>query len=459
MRRLVRRCAVMAVLLACLLAGTPAGADEGPRSYAGTIEGAEFRVEVPRDWNGTLILYSHPYYTPDIPPGIGFSTRPETGDWLLEHGYALAASDFKGRNGWVIEDAVQDQLRLLDWIEEHVGRPRRVVATGTSAGGLISVLLAERHPGRIDGAVPMCAPFNSTAQWNQVLDVAFAVKTLLAPGENIDLVRPDDPDGSTQALQNAVDRSLETPEGRARLALANSFGNVDGWFSSLEPKPVAIEDQIRAQAQLDHFAMIGTFGPVARPDLERRAGGNPSWNTGVDYRRQLARSDQRELVREAYKDAGLDLDEDLAKLAAAPRIVADPWAASYVRRVGVPDGTTPAPVLTMHNVSDAASPSHERWYAGQVRRSGDSRMLRQVYLGRAGHCAFSAAEEITGLRTLLRRVEAGRWPSTRPDRLNAAAAGLPEAYRKVFDFATFQEVPVRPTFTEHRPGPLPRSTR
>lgn len=206
MRRLIHRCAALIVLVACLLAGTPAGAEERQRSYAGTIDGAEFRVEVPHDWNGTLVLYSHPYYTPDIPPGIGFSTRPETSDWLLEHGYALAASDFRGRDGWVIEDAVEDQLRLLDWIEEHVGRPRRVVATGTSMGGLISVLLAEGHPRRIDGAVPMCAPFNSTAQWNQVLDVAFAVKTLLAPGENIDLVRPDDPAGSTQALLNAVER-------------------------------------------------------------------------------------------------------------------------------------------------------------------------------------------------------------------------------------------------------------
>jgi hypothetical protein len=113
----------------------------------------------------------------------------------------------------------------------------------------------------------------------------------------------------------------------------------------------------------------------------------------------------------------------------------------------------------MHNISDAAVPSHERWYAEQVQRFGDTGKLRQVYLGRAGHCAFSAAEEITGLRTLLRRVEDGRWPSTRPGSLNTAAARLPEAYRKVFDFATFQEVPVRPAFTDHQPSPLPRSTR
>jgi pimeloyl-ACP methyl ester carboxylesterase len=457
MMRLVRRCAApIVLLLICVLASTQAAeAGEGPRGYTGTIGGAEFRVEVPAHWNGNLVLYSHPYYTPDIPPGIGFSTRAETGDWLLEHGYALAASDFKGRYGWAVEDALEDQVALLDWFESHVGRPRHVVATGTSMGGLISVVLAERHPERIDGVLSMSAPLDMREPWNLFLDVTFAVKVLLAPGEDIDLVRPSDAAGSTQALLAAVNLALETPEGRARLALANAFGNIEGWSSSLEPKPAAL-DQIRALAQLDQFAVIGGFGPVARPDLERRAGGNPSWNTGIDYRLQLARSEHRELVLQAYTEAGLDLEEDLATLAAAPRIAADPAAVRYVERYGVPRGTTPAPVLTMHNVSDVSVPSHERWYAEQVRGSGDPRQLRQVYLGRSGHGAFSAAEEITGMCSLLQRVETGRWPSTQPSQLNAAAISFPEPYLKVFDFATFRDVPVPPAFTHHRPGLLPR---
>ena len=54
------------------------------------------------------------------------------------------------------------------------------------------------------------------------------------------------------------------------------------------------------------------------------AGGNFSWNTGVDYRRQLAASGNAQQVRALYRAAGLDLDADLGRLEAAPRIAADP---------------------------------------------------------------------------------------------------------------------------------------
>ncbi|MPZ81343.1 MAG: hypothetical protein GEV28_13450 [Actinophytocola sp.] len=82
--------------------------------------------------------------------------------------------------------------------------------------------------------------------------------------------------------------------------------------------------------------------------------------------------------------------------------------------------------------------------------------LRQLWAGRATHCAFSAAEEIVLMRALFERVETGRWPSLRPERLNAAAGRFAEPFQKVFDFATFQDLPQPPSFTELRPGHLPR---
>src|SRR5207244_1817285 len=47
-----------------------------------------------------------------------------------------------------------------------------------------------------------------------------------------------------------------------------------------------------------------------RAELEFRAGGNPSWNTDVDYDRQLAQSINRDEVRALYRAAGLDLQQD-----------------------------------------------------------------------------------------------------------------------------------------------------
>jgi hypothetical protein len=42
------------------------------------------------------------------------TNRPETEAWLLDHGYALAASDFKGRTGYHIAQGLHDQIALLD---------------------------------------------------------------------------------------------------------------------------------------------------------------------------------------------------------------------------------------------------------------------------------------------------------------------------------------------------------
>src|SRR5690349_18553300 len=94
----LRSLVVVAMSLVSVVVGTSASAATGRHSYTGSIDGANYRVETPDQWNGTLVIYSHPYYVPAVPPGIGLANRPETEEWLLDHGYALAASEFKGRN-------------------------------------------------------------------------------------------------------------------------------------------------------------------------------------------------------------------------------------------------------------------------------------------------------------------------------------------------------------------------
>jgi alpha/beta superfamily hydrolase len=91
--------------------------------------------------------WSHGYY-PDFiefpPMPVALSTAEQTAGWLLDHGYALAASNFLGVTGLAVEPALRDQVRLLDWFEDNVGRPRRTISSGMSMGGGIAVLLAER---------------------------------------------------------------------------------------------------------------------------------------------------------------------------------------------------------------------------------------------------------------------------------------------------------------------------
>lgn len=463
------RLIVLVGLLAALLAGPAApvaAAADGRQSLTGAIDGVPFRVELPEKWNGTLVLYNHGYLPPAFPTfGIALTNRPpdrsETEAWLLEHGYALAASQFAdGGKGYQVANALHDQEALLDWFDEHVGRPRHTVASAQSMGAAIAVLLAERNPDRFDGVAAMCGAYDPLGTFNAVLDMNFAVKTLLAPGEDIELVRAGDPERSAQALAQAVQRALTTPEGRARLALAAALNNVTGWYSAHQPRPTDTTEWIRQQASWLTNAYILGLGPNARADLEARAGGSPVWNTGVDYGRQLQRSSQTALVKHAYRAAGLDLRDDLERLADAPRIAADRDAVAFMYRYGVPTGRTPVPVLTLHSTGDGgAVPDQERWYARQVQRSGDPRRLRQLYIERGMHCSFSAAEEIVALRTLFARIESGRWPDTSPRRLNEEAQELGDERRLVLDFGTFQDAPVAPAFTSFAPPEFMRPSR
>jgi pimeloyl-ACP methyl ester carboxylesterase len=446
-------------------AAAPSVPQPGRHTFTGTLEGAKYRVETPARWNGTLVLYSHGYQPVGFPDfGIALTNRPpgsETEGWLLDHGYALAASQMsEGGIGYHVERGLREQIAVLDWFDANVGRPRHTVATGQSLGAAIAILLAERHPGRFDGVMTVCGVPDPLGDLNMILDLNFAVRTLLAPGQDIDIVHPRDPVASANALAAAVDQAVSTPQGRARLALIASFGNIAGWWDAHQPRPTAPDDVIRAQAQWIKYAFILGLGPIARADLERRAGGNPSWNTGVDYRRQLARSSQTEQVLAAYRVAGLAVNADLASLDAAPRIAADPAAVRYVRQYGVPTGDIEVPVLTLHTTGDGgAVPDLDRWYGDRVRHEGNASKLRQLYVDRGTHCAVNSAEEIVALRTLFARIDSGRWPDTTPRRLTAAANDLGEAYFKVLDFGNFVDAPMPPAFTTFTPPQFLRPTR
>lgn len=461
----MRRLAALLIALLGLALITPSAAADrrptGPQTHEGVIDGAEFRVEVPGNWNGTLVLYTHGYYLEAWPPEeVMLATAPGTEEWLLANGYALAASNFANPFGFAVEDGLRDQVALLNWFSEHVGEPRRVLSSGMSQGGGIAILLAERHPRLFDGLLATCSEFDLNGSWNTGLDVNFATRTLLTDDDTIELVRPTNAAASVAALSAGIAGARDDAAGQARLALIGALGNISPWADAHEPAPTDLDTRIQHMANWIDGAYTQGIGPVGRVDLERRAGGNPSWNVGVDYARQLAKSEYRHLVVRAYARAGLDLHADLAQLAAAPRIAPDRQAVKYMSRYGIAKATDPVPTLTLHNTLDGgALVDQVGWYADQVDRFGNPGKLRHAYVNRGGHCAVSAAEEITALRTVERRAETGRWGDTRPGRLNQAAGGFAPEYHVVKDLFTWEDATMPPAFVAFEPPRFLRPSR
>jgi alpha-beta hydrolase superfamily lysophospholipase len=416
---------VKLLLLLLFTAAVPANA--ATTTLTGTFsDGATYLIEVPSPWNGTLLLYSHGYVIPRSPNPAHDVGDPGTRAFLLANGFALAGSSY-ANTGWAIQEALFDQIAVLDAFKARVGTPTRTIAWGHSLGGIITAGLIQRNPGRFDAALPMCGVLSGgVATWNQALDSAFAFKTFFNAGGRLQVVHISDPSGNFLLSEQLLAAANATPQGRARLALANALGDLPGWFDPASPEPAATDfaaqaaNQFLWDKQLD-FPFIFAF----RAELEFRAGGNPSWNTGVDYKEQFAHSVNRAEVRALYKAAGLSLEDDLETLDKAARIAADPNAVDYLEQNIIFNGDLSFPVLTMHTEGDGlVSNQNENAYRRTVERAGAERFLRQVFVHRAGHCTFTPAETITALENLLARLDTGFWPDLRANALNAEASGL-----------------------------------
>ena len=160
--------------------------------------------------------------------------------------------------------------------------------------------------------MPMChLGAGAVGLWNVALDEEFAFTTLIAPDAGLQLVNITDSTCATSILnpgscpnlalaQDLIANAQATPEGRARVALAAALRDFPHGFR-LDPFLVLPRE---------HFFF--EFG--LRAELEARAGGNPSWNTGVDYERQLRRSVDYAEVKALYAQAGLSLDANLDAL-------------------------------------------------------------------------------------------------------------------------------------------------
>jgi len=428
----------VAISLAAMLLGLcrSARAQEGLTTHTGTFaDGATYLIEVPRNWNGTLFLYSHGYNSalPNPPADNG---DPLVRLYLLFHGYALAGSSYASL-GWAIHDAFNDQIAVLDKFDQLVGQPSRTIAWGHSLGGFITAGLVQKFPHRFSGALPLCGGVaGAVGFWNQWLDSAFAFKTLLASGSRLQLVHITDPVSNFGIAAQLLTNAQAKPQDQARIALVAALFDLYGWIDPFSPPPTDYATQ-----EANQFASLsgqGGFGDFQfffafRAELEKRAGGNPSWNTGVDYEKQLKLSIDYAEVQALYKLAGVNLDADLKTLNSAARIAADPAAVSYLSQNVIYNGEIKVPVLTVHTISDdAVVVQNEQAYASVVHRAHDDSLLRETFVHRAGHCFFTPAETIAAIHALIHRLDTGEWQGVDPEDLNETASRLAPVYNFLF---------------------------
>jgi pimeloyl-ACP methyl ester carboxylesterase len=438
----------------CLVAGAVAVLAAAPATaasnshYVGVLQdGGQWEADVPSSWNGTLLLFSH---------GYGEQTAEDAPDqttqqYLLDDGYALAGSSYDQAGSlWALDSAVHDQFETLAAVEDTVlpRSPTRVIAVGQSMGGLVSALEDQDADGRIDGALTTCGLVAGGVNLeNYQLDGSYAIAELLDPSQNVQLVGYQTAAQAAVAaeeLQQAAQSAQQTPQGRARLALASALYNVTTWTATnllsentnpLIPPQTPPASTDYNQQELEQYytqyapgSIVLPFIQTGRWSIEQAAGGQPAWDAGVDFAKVLAGSPYDDEVKSLYKEAGLDLSADLNTLTRHADIKAQLPAYDSLTATSVPTGKLQVPELDIHTIADQLIPvQQENYYGKLVSGAGSGSLLRQAYTEQQGHCNFTSAEIIAALHALEHRIDTGGWgTAANPNALQAAATALDE---------------------------------
>ncbi|MFM1968247.1 MAG: hypothetical protein RL590_1104 [Actinomycetota bacterium] len=371
-----------------------------------TSDGAPYAMQVPANFNGTVALYSHGYrYNVDIPaqiPLIGgykITNTPEpvpggnaeVAKYFFSQGIAILGSGF-ARQGWNPDSAIKTNVELIDTFKKQFPKTTKVVAWGSSLGGVITQGLAEKHPELVSAVAPMCMADNITPQLTMAGDFLWGVKVLFDPtikGGNYspgaagvaesyaDLGKVFTVMGKLQAaLATGAWPDTASPTGKAlaaagvpsRSALlllglmaglptqSAHFDSISGPEGALKLTfPLALSP---ALAILENGTNAAALAVLATQDVENQAGGAIFDNTKTDY---AARIDGERVIYNAALSGNTVIDALLGALSAAnpgaPRAVANPAAVAKMNALHVNTGKINVPTVLMVGTADPITPA------------------------------------------------------------------------------------------------------
>ena len=363
------RSAILCVCLICIsLAFIPIAQaqDAAAGVEIGEINGAAFRIEVPQDWNGGLVMYAHGYATVGSPLPDYEQTDNPLRTAYLSRGFAIAESAYS-KQGWAVKEALEDTEAVRRHFVQRYGQPNTTIITGHSMGGVITMGTIERYPEVYEGALPICGPLSPALDFmeNHMFDMLVTFDYLF--GTHHDdvpiLADPTSESLNLEAVQAALDAKPET---------ANRFA-------------------LLFNAKPEHTARVLGFFQVILKELVERTGGNPLDNRNTVY-------------------AGFE--DDVAVNRGVQRYAADPAAQEYLKQYYSPTGRISDPVLALHTTYDQLVPAdYLNYYDVVVTREGNQDRFAMQFVAADGHCNISAEKTGAAFDDLLNWVTTGTRPT------------------------------------------------
>lgn len=345
---------------------TPFGTTE-----IGVLAGASYRIDVPSEWNHSLVVYYHGY----AEHGVIFHLPEKLGAQQIaffQRHYAVVQSAYS-QPGWALPQAYPETEQLRRYFTRAYGQPRETYVAGGSMGGALTMITLELNPKPYAGGLDLCGSVGPTFEsferrfaWRAAFDFYF-------PGVMPPLVPTPGSYDDTQAVRDKIAAALRAePEGAAEMRALTG-----------------LHSDVSLAGDISYFTFV-----IA--DMQKRAGGNPFGNRNYIYTGTNPTSTA----------------SDFALNDGVRRYAADPKAREYLFRHYTPSGRLGKPMLAIHTVYDPLVPATTlSLYDHMVQGAGFGENLVQQYVHHEGHCVITTDEVGRAFDELVRWTHGGGRPT------------------------------------------------
>ncbi len=384
--------------------GTSVEADR----WTGVIDGAGYRVEVPDNWNGMLVMYAHGYRGEG---DVLTVSNPDIRQYYIENGYAWAASSYS-TNFYDVRTGVEDTNALalaFTEIAADNGRtldtPSKIYITGHSMGGHVTAAAIETEPYatannvvEYAGAVPKCGVLGGELEFDYLLSFTLAAQEVAGMGATTFPATDFDIAAINEVLWNQPPPTFgELASGEAQPADPTDEGLIlQGIVRDLSggERPAFVQG-----FQGPYYYVVmgtggrdGTINGILAEDLTS--------NVGFTY--QIDTDPALSAEERAFNNSIL-------------RVMADPGANALrddgLRWIPRINGQFSVPVVSLHNLGDLYVPFvHEQAYRRRAEANGSDYWLVQRAIRSSPHCDFTQEEQIEAFADMIAWEQNGTKP-------------------------------------------------
>jgi hypothetical protein len=384
-----------------------AGFEDSSRWF-GVLDGARYRIEVPANWNGMLVMYAHGFR------GEGSALTVDSApmrQYLLDEGYAWAASSYS-TTFYDVRAGVEDTNALalaFNDIATQNGRslptPTKRYITGVSMGGHVTAAAIELETQQTannfvpyDGAAPMCGVLGDTALFDYF--GAYNLSLFEFGGVPANSYPITDVPAKLTAAQQALWVDYSDPARRGRSGLTetgidfyNSLQNLSGG-----ERPIYEISFGGFQGLLQSFAATdGTVTGILNRNV-------------VDTRNTVYRF--ASLPDQPLTQAEVTFNNTIFQI--TPNASANGLRDDGLRFIPKVNGNLykAIPVVTVHTLGDLFVPiSMEQIYKRRMIDNGFGDQVVQRAVRAPGHCDFTAAEFANTLDAMITWEQTGMKPA------------------------------------------------